>query len=69
MVPTASSAEANDIHSHNFKIIPPSVSLEMFAKDPKTVIVNSCNRCHAEWGKDKAGYDAGVTAFRAKFGK
>jgi len=25
--------------------------------------------CHKEWGKDKAGYEAGVAAFQAKFGK
>jgi len=64
----ASSAEAGDIHSHDFRIIKPAVSLDMFNKDPKSVIANSCNGCHAEWGKDKAGYEAGVTAFRAKFG-
>lgn len=69
MVATASSAEAGDIHSHTFKIIRPSVSLDMFAKDPKSVIANSCNSCHVDWGKDKAGYEAGVAAFRAKFGK
>lgn len=68
MVKTASSAEASDIHSHQFRLIRPAVSLEMFNKDPKNVIANSCNGCHAEWGKDKAGYEAGVAAFRAKFG-
>jgi predicted CXXCH cytochrome family protein len=68
MVKTALSAEAGDIHSHDFRIIRPAVSLEMFTKDPKTVIGNSCNGCHAEWGKDKAGYEAGAAAFRAKFG-
>jgi hypothetical protein len=68
MVKTASSAEAGDIHSHDFKIITPVVSLDMFNKDPKQVVGNSCNGCHAEWGKDKAGHEAGVAAFRAKFG-
>lgn len=69
MVATASSAEADDIHSHNFRLIPPSVSLDMFAKYPKDVVANSCNSCHVHWGKDKAGYEAGVAAFRTKFGK
>lgn len=68
MVKTASSAEAGDIHSHTLKIIRPAVSLDMFTKDPKNVIINSCNGCHAEWGKDKAGYEAGAAAFRANFG-
>jgi len=69
MVATASSAEADDIHSHTFRLIPPSVSLDMFAKDTKNVVVNSCNIFHVQWGKDKAGYEAGVAAFRTKFGK
>lgn len=68
MVKTAASAEAGDIHSHDFKVIRPSVSLDMFSKDPKAVIANSCNGCHTEWGKDRTGYEAGVAAFRAKFG-
>ena len=68
MVKTASSAEAGDIHSHDFKIIRPAVSRDMFTKDPKNVIGNSCNGCHTEWSKDKAGYEAGVAAFRTKFG-
>jgi len=68
MAKTASSAEAGDIHSHDFRIIKPAVSLDMFNKDPKQVVPNSCNGCHAEWGKDKAGYEAGAAAYRGKFG-
>jgi len=67
MVKTASSAEAGDIHSHDFKIIRPRVSLEMFEKDPKNVVPNSCNGCHAEWSKDEAGYKAGARAFESLF--
>ena len=69
MVKTASSAEAGDIHSHDFKIIKPQLSLEMFKKDPKNVAPNSCNGCHTEWGKDEAGYKAGVKAYESLFGK
>ncbi len=67
MVKTASSAEAGDIHSHDFRIIRPSVSLEMFEKDPKNVVPNSCNGCHTEWSKDEAGYKAGAKAFDTLF--
>jgi predicted CXXCH cytochrome family protein len=69
MVRTAASAEAGDIHSHDFRIIPPAVSLAMFNQDPKTVVPNSCDGCHGEWRKDKAGYEAGAAAFRTLFGK
>jgi predicted CXXCH cytochrome family protein len=69
MVKTASSAEAGDIHSHVFKIIKPQLSLEMFTKDPKKVIQNSCNGCHKDWNKSEAGYRAGVTAYEQLFGK
>jgi predicted CXXCH cytochrome family protein len=67
MVKTASSAEAGDIHSHDFKIIKPVVSLEDFRKDPKTVAPNSCNGCHKEWGKDEKGYLEGVKAYEKLF--
>lgn len=63
MVKTASSAEAGDVHSHDFKIIKPSVSLQDFRKDPKTAAPNSCNGCHTDWGKNEAGYAAGVSAY------
>ena len=69
MVKTASSAEAGDIHSHDFKIIKPQLSLEMFKKDPKNVAPNSCNGCHTEWGKDEVGYKAGVKAYESLFEK
>ncbi len=68
MVKTASSAEAGDIHSHDFKIIRPRTSLEMFEKDPKNVVPNSCNGCHKEWSKDEQGYKAGVKAYESLFG-
>jgi hypothetical protein len=68
MVKTGVSAEAGDIHAHDFKIIKPHLSLEMAKKDPKNVAPNSCNGCHTEWGKDKAGYQAGVKAYESKFG-
>jgi len=35
---TASSAEAGEIHTHDFDIIKPSLSFAMFKKDPKMVI-------------------------------
>jgi len=69
MVRTAASAEAGDIHSHDFKIIKPQLSLEMFQKDPKMVLPNSCNGCHKDWGKDEAGYQMGVKAYESLFGK
>lgn len=69
MVKTASSAEAGDIHSHDFKIIKPRESLEAFRKDPKSVIPNSCNGCHKDWGKDEAGYMAGMNAYEKLFKK
>jgi predicted CXXCH cytochrome family protein len=69
MVKTASSAEAGDIHAHDFKIIKPHLSLEMFKKDPKNVVPNSCNGCHKDWAKDEAGYDRGVKAYESLFGK
>lgn len=68
MVATALSAEAGDIHSHDFKVILPAVSLEIFHKDPNTVVPNSCNGCHKDWSRNKAGYEAGVAAYKAKFG-
>lgn len=68
MVKTASSAEAGDIHSHDFKIIRPRTSLEMYEKDPKNVLPNSCNGCHNEWSKDEAGYKSGVKAYESLFG-
>lgn len=68
MVKTATSAEAGDIHSHDFKIIRPRISLEMFEKDPKNVVPNSCNGCHEEWAKDEAGYKAGTKAYESLFG-
>jgi hypothetical protein len=67
LVKTAASAEAGDIHNHDFRIIKPRVSLEMFEKDPKNVVPNSCNGCHTEWGKDLAGYQAGVKAYESLF--
>ncbi|PKN35398.1 MAG: hypothetical protein CVU61_03760 [Deltaproteobacteria bacterium HGW-Deltaproteobacteria-19] len=69
MVKTASSAEAGDIHSHDFKIIKPRESLEAFLKDPKNVAPNSCNGCHKDWAKDEAGYMAGVKAYEKLFRK
>ena len=68
MVRTTPAAEAGDIHSQDFRIVRPAVGPEMCGKDPRNVVPNSCNGCHAEWGKDKAGYEAGAAAFRAKFG-
>jgi predicted CXXCH cytochrome family protein len=67
MVKTAASAEAGDIHNHDFRIIRPRLSLEMFEKDPKNVVPNSCNGCHTEWGKDEAGYKAGAKAYESLF--
>jgi hypothetical protein len=69
MVKTALSAEAGDVHSHDFKIIKPNVSLEMFKKDPKMVLPNSCGGCHKDWMKDQAGLETGVMAYEALFGK
>jgi predicted CXXCH cytochrome family protein len=69
MVKTASSAEAGDIHSHDFRIIRPLVSFDSFMKDPRDVIPNSCNGCHKAWAKDEAGYQEGVKAYEALFGK
>jgi predicted CXXCH cytochrome family protein len=69
MVKTASSAEAGDIHSHDFKIIKPALSLENFKKDPKTAAPNSCNGCHKDWGKTEEGYQAGVKAYEKLFKK
>jgi hypothetical protein len=69
MVKTAGSAEAGDIHAHDFKIIKPQLSLEMFKKDPKNVVPNSCNGCHKDWAKDETGYQAGVQAYESHFGK
>ena len=69
MVKTAGSAEAGDIHTHDFDIIKPSASLVMFKKDPKAVIPNSCNGCHKEWGKNETGYEAGVKAYDVLFKK
>lgn len=69
MVKTAGSAEAGDIHSHDFKIIKPSTSLAMFNKDPKIALPNSCTGCHKDWAKSKEGYETGVRAYEALFGK
>lgn len=69
MVKTATSAETGDIHSHDFKIIKPHLSLEMFKKDPKNGVPNSCNGCHKEWAGDEVGYLKGVQAFESTFGK
>jgi predicted CXXCH cytochrome family protein len=69
MVRTGFSAEAEDIHSHDFKIIKPSVSLDAFRKDPRNVIPNSCNSCHREWAKDEEGYVKGARSFEALFGR
>jgi predicted CXXCH cytochrome family protein len=69
MVKTASSAEAGDIHSHDFRIIKPSESLALFKKDPKAVPANSCNGCHKEWSGNQAGYEAGAAAYEGLFGK
>jgi predicted CXXCH cytochrome family protein len=69
MAKTASSAEAGDIHSHDFKIIKPSVSLAMFNKDPKMVLPNSCTGCHKDWAKSKEGFETGVMAYESLFGK
>jgi hypothetical protein len=68
-VKTAASAETGDIHNHDFRIISPRLSLEMFEKDPKNVVPNSCNGCHIEWGKDREGYQAGANAFGSLFGR
>jgi hypothetical protein len=67
-VKTAASAEAGDIHNHDFRIIKPRLSLEMFEKDPKNVLPNSCNECHKEWGGNEAGYRAGVKAYESLCG-
>ena len=69
MVKTASSAEAGDIHAHDFKIIKPARSLEEFKKDPKTAAPNSCNGCHKDWAKTEEGYAAGVKAYEKLFKK
>jgi hypothetical protein len=70
MVKTALSAEAGDIHTHDFRIIQPSVSLEMFKKDPKAAVLpNSCNGCHKNWAKTEEGYEAGVKGYEKKFKK
>ncbi|OGP79105.1 MAG: hypothetical protein A2V86_13585 [Deltaproteobacteria bacterium RBG_16_49_23] len=69
MVKTAGSAEAGDIHSHDFKIIKPHLSLEMFRKDPKNILPNSCNGCHKDRAGDEAGFLKGAQAYEAKFGK
>jgi hypothetical protein len=69
MVKTAASAEAGDIHAHDFKVIKPQLSLEMFKKDPKNVVPNSCNECHKDWAKEEAGYQAGVKGYESVFGK
>jgi predicted CXXCH cytochrome family protein len=69
MVKTASSAEAGDVHSHDFKIIKPAQSLAAYRKDPKIVAPNSCNACHKDWGKDEKGYIAGVAAYEKLFEK
>jgi len=69
MVKTASSAEAGDVSSHDFKIIKPHLSLEMFKKDPKNVVPNSCNGCHKDRAGDEAGFIKGVQAYESKFGK
>jgi predicted CXXCH cytochrome family protein len=69
MVKTASSAEAGDVSTHDFKIIKPHLSLEMFKKDPKNVVPNSCNGCHKDRGGDEAGFIKGVQAYESKFGK
>jgi len=69
MVKTASSAEAGDIHAHDFRIIKPQLSLDMFKKDPKNVAPNSCNVCHKDWAKDEPGYQAGVKTYEYLFGK
>lgn len=69
MVKTASSAEAGDVSSHDFKIIKPHLSLEMFKKDPKNVVPNSCNVCHKDRAGDEAGFIKGVQAYESKFGK
>jgi predicted CXXCH cytochrome family protein len=69
MVKTASSAEAGDIHAHDFKIIKPSLSLADFRKDPLTAAPNSCNGCHKDWGKNLEGYEAGVKAYEKLFKK
>ena len=70
MVATAASAEAGDIHAHDFKIIHPQVSLDMFNKDPGSVIPNSCsNVCHKAWSQDKDGREKAVAAFRTLFEK
>jgi predicted CXXCH cytochrome family protein len=69
MMATAASAVAGDIHSHDFKIIKPSVSLEMFHRDPKNVVPNSCNGCHKEWAKNEGGYLTGVQSYEKLFKK
>jgi len=67
LVKTASSAEAGDVHAHDFKIIKPHLSLEMFKKDPKNVVPNSCNGCHKDRAGDEAGFIKGVQAYESLF--
>ena len=50
-------------------VIKPQTSLEMFKSNPKSVFINSCNRCHTDWSGDEAGYKKGVEGYEAKFGK
>jgi len=70
LVPTAASAEAGDIHAHDFKIIHPQASLDMFNKDPRSVIPNSCsNACHKPWSQDTEGREKAVAAFKTLYGK
>ena len=69
MVMTASSAEAGDVHSHDFKIIKPQESYAMFKKDTRNVVPNSCSGCHKSWVKDEAGFQAGVKAYEKLFVK
>ncbi len=69
MVKTAASAEADDVHSHDFRVIKPVVSLESFKKDPKNKLPNSCSGCHKDWIKDAAGLETGVMAYESLFGK
>jgi hypothetical protein len=50
-------------------MIKPRLSLEMFKKNFKNVVFNSCNGCHKDWAKDETGYDRGVKAYDSLFGK
>jgi predicted CXXCH cytochrome family protein len=49
-------------------VVTPRQSLEMFQNNSEMEYINSCNRCHRDWGGDEAGYMKGVEAYESKFG-